>query len=242
MYKNYLFDLYGTLIDINTNENKRYLWEKIAEIYNFNNAPYSPQELKKEYHRLVKNEKISVKNAHPNFTNIDVKIDNVFKNLYLNKGVDATETTIQMTAQFFRAISTKYIKLYDGAIDLLDSLRASGKNVYLLTNAQRCFTVPELTLLNITDKFDEIIISSDELTCKPDTAFYNVILNKYNLNKKETIMIGNDCTTDILGSFNAGLDSLYIHTNLSPEITGELKAKFSVMDGDVRKVKDLILK
>lgn len=30
MYQNYIFDLYGTLVDIHTNENKHYLWEKMA--------------------------------------------------------------------------------------------------------------------------------------------------------------------------------------------------------------------
>ena len=33
MYKNYIFDLYGTLADIQTNEQKPYLWKKMAEIY-----------------------------------------------------------------------------------------------------------------------------------------------------------------------------------------------------------------
>ena len=28
MYQNYIFDLYGTLVDIHTNEKKAYLWEK----------------------------------------------------------------------------------------------------------------------------------------------------------------------------------------------------------------------
>ena len=28
MYQNYIFDLYGTLVDINTNEGKPYLWKK----------------------------------------------------------------------------------------------------------------------------------------------------------------------------------------------------------------------
>ena len=40
MYKNYLFDLYGTLVDINTNEWKSYLWKKMAELYGFEGAFY----------------------------------------------------------------------------------------------------------------------------------------------------------------------------------------------------------
>ena len=30
MYQNYIFDLYGTLVDIHTNEKKAYLWKKLS--------------------------------------------------------------------------------------------------------------------------------------------------------------------------------------------------------------------
>ena len=49
MYKNYVFDLYGTLVDIRTNENKAYLWDKMAEIMGFYGAVYERQELKQKY-------------------------------------------------------------------------------------------------------------------------------------------------------------------------------------------------
>ena len=49
MYENYIFDLYGTLVDINTNEEKRRLWEKLALFYGYNGAAYKPKELKRAY-------------------------------------------------------------------------------------------------------------------------------------------------------------------------------------------------
>lgn len=242
MYKNYLFDLYGTLVDINTNEWKTYLWTKMAELYGFEGAVYTASELKKSYFEQVEAEKERVKIKNPQFSDIDIKIERVFENLLKIKGIEPPQGFGEYTAKSFRVISTKYIKLYDGVEDLLDSLRCAGKKVYLLTNAQRSFTAPEIKMLGLEDKFDGIVISSDEYTCKPDKAFYNLILERYGLNPKETIMIGNDCTTDILGSYNAGLDSLYIHSNISPDVTIELKSKFNVMDGDVKKIKELIIK
>lgn len=242
MYKNYLFDLYGTLVDINTNEWKTYLWTKMAELYGFEGAEYTAAELKKSYFEQVEAEKELIKVKNPQFSYIDIRIEKVFENLLKIKGIEPPQGFGEYTAKAFRVISTKYIKLYDGVEDLLDSLRRAGKKVYLLTNAQRSFTAPEIKMLGLEDKFDGIVISSDEYTCKPDKAFYNLILERYGLNPKETIMIGNDCNTDILGSYNAGLDSLYIHSNISPEVTIELKSKFNVMDGDVKKIKELIIK
>ena len=84
-------------------------------------------------------------------------------------------------AASFRAMSLKYIKLYDGALDLLRSLKEAGGKVYLLSNAQSSFTKPELKLLGIYDEFDGIVISSDEGCKKPDVKFYQTILKRYKL-------------------------------------------------------------
>ncbi len=241
MYKNYIFDLYGTLIDINTDEEKEQLWEEISKIYSLDGANYSAQELREEYIKLVEEEKSRVLNQNANIEYVDIKLDNVFEKLYINKGVKVSKDKVYETAHLFRTKSTKYLKLYDGAMELLDDLKENGKNIYLLTNAQRCFTVPELEKLGILDKFDGIVISSDEEVCKPDKLFYNTIFKRYDLNIEDSIMIGNDYITDIEGSYNIGLDNLYVHTNLSPEIKGELKAKYKVMDADIFKISKLIL-
>jgi|GEM_PF-5974697 hypothetical protein len=54
-------------------------------------------------------------------------------------------------------------------------------------------------------------------------------------------MIGNDFIADIEGADTAGLDSLYIESNLSPERTSKLKSKYKILDGDVNKISDLII-
>lgn len=54
-------------------------------------------------------------------------------------------------------------------------------------------------------------------------------------------MIGNDYISDIGGAADFGIDSLYIHQSIS-EIDGELRSTYKVMDGDVFKIKKLIVK
>ena len=119
-------------------------------------------------------------------------------------------------------------------------LKKNGKKIYLLSNDQEIFTVPEMKYLGIYDYFDGVVISSSEECKKPDPKFYNIVLERYNLNKKESIMIGNDYITDIKGAHDSGLDSLYIHSNLSPEIKGKLLSTYSIMDGDFKKVKSVL--
>lgn len=57
MYNNYIFDLYGTLIDINTDEWNDDLWKKIGILYAYKGAHYTYDELNEEYDRLVQAEK-----------------------------------------------------------------------------------------------------------------------------------------------------------------------------------------
>lgn len=242
MFKNYLFDLYGTLIDINTDEWQKELWEKLSILYRYKGADYSADEIAEDYGKFVAREKALVHKRHPEYTQIDIKIEKVFRELFKQKGVKTTKREIAEICTAFRCYSTVYIKLYDGVIDLLDTLKAKGKGIYLLSNAQRGFTENELNMFGLTEYFDGIVISSDEECSKPDVHYYDILIDRYNLNKAETIMIGNDYISDIKGAKDAGLKALYIHQSISPEIKGRLLADYKVMDGDVYKIKELIVK
>lgn len=238
MYKNCIFDLYGTLIDINTNEWSGYLWKKMQEFYSFYGAEYSSLELKKEYFRICKEEEEKL----TEFDYPEIKIENVFQKLFNNKGIDINIETCITAGQFFRIISTKYIKLYDGTIELLEYLKSKNKKIYLLSNAQQIFTEYEMKHLDIYKYFDGIVFSSDESCRKPSQSFFDIVIERYKLDRKESIMIGNDWITDIEGAKKAGLDSIYIHTNISPKetIIKNVQANYIIDNGNIEKVKKCI--
>ena len=57
-YQNYIFDLYGTLVDIHTDERKASLWKKIAVYFSAQGAAYTPKELKARYAALIQEEEV----------------------------------------------------------------------------------------------------------------------------------------------------------------------------------------
>lgn len=237
MYKNYIFDLYGTLVDINTDEDSILLWEKLSLYYAFNGAYIKKEDLKSLYTMLVKKELSLVQNTeYP-----DIKLEEIFIKIYSYKGVMASYELGAQTACVFRILSIKYIKLYDGVIEFLNLLKLKNKKIYLLTNAQKVFTGKEIIMLDIYKYFDGIHYSSDLGTCKPDYNFYNNLIETYNLDINESIMIGNDYICDIKGAQEIGLDTLYFHSNLSLEYPKDFKAIYKVLDGDFRKIIKLIL-
>lgn len=240
MYKNYIFDLYGTLIDINTNEWEIDVWIKMQEFYGFYGLKYTAKELKKHFDDLVEQEE----NKLVQYDYPEIKIENIFRMIFQENGIDIDIETCEVAAKFFRIMSTQYIKLYDGVIELMELLKAKNKKIYLLSNAQQIFTEDEMKYVDIYKYFDGVIFSSDQQCKKPSKQFFNSILDKFDLRPDESIMIGNDWKTDIEGAVGAGIDSLYIHTNISPidTIFNEIKAKYKVLDGDFKSIKNLIIK
>lgn len=235
MYKNYIFDFYGTLVDIHTNEGKATLWKNFSNLISMHGAVYKPLELKKAYARLVC-EAVKAVPSQSYTIKPEPQLFSVFEALYKEKGVNASNDLVRFTAMAFRALSLDYIKKYDGVDELFETIRKNNGRIYLLSNAQRVFTEPEIRLVGLYDQFDDIFISSDCGCAKPDPLFFEALLEKYNLNRAESIMIGNDYISDIQGAYNVGLDSLYIHTAVSPAIEGELRAKYIVMSGDMHEV------
>lgn len=240
MYKNYVFDLYGTLVDISTNEWKSYLWKKLQEFYAFYGADYEWKELKNQYEYICKSEEEKIKDRdYP-----EIKVEHVFQKLFSDKGIPLGMETAEAVARFFRIISTNHIRLYDGVEEVLQLLKNKDKKIYLLSNAQKVFTDNEFRMLKLDRFFDGVVYSSEEGCKKPSARFFEVVTERYGLRKSETIMIGNDWISDIQGAANAGLDSLYIHTNISPSDTDldKVEAKYIISDGDFNKISKLIVK
>lgn len=245
MYDNYIFDLYGTLADIRTNEEKPYLWQKMSEFYTSLGAPYSPVQLRREFRFLEQEAAQRVQREAVSFGMQGVlaepDLTGVFQRLFQKMGVSCDRQTARMTAVFFRTLSRQLLQVYDGVKETLQELRDRGRCVYLLSNAQSDFTRPELELLGLADCFDGILISSEEGCKKPCTAFFHRLLKRYDLDPARCLMVGNDEYADIAGAANAGMDSLYIHTATSSQPRGEYKPTYCVMDGDWKKVSDILL-
>lgn len=219
-YRNYIFDLYGTLVDIRTDENDRHLWENMSLFYGYYGAHYEADELHQAYLALVNAKEKALKQEHvvqyTHESHPEIRIEKVFRELYDAKGVAVDEPLVLHTGQMFRIRSTRYVRLYAYAKELLTTLKDAGRGVYLLSNAQRIFTEYELNYLGIHDLFDGILISSDEGCKKPDERFYRLMLERYGIEAAESLMIGNDMDTDIAGAGSVGMDSFYIRSAISP--------------------------
>lgn len=233
-YPELIFDLYGTLVDIHTEEDDA-VWDKTALFYGFYGAGYTGPELYAAYQKLVTAGQAAAGQSYECFP--ELQIEHVFAALFRQKGiVEPAGALGAQAAQLFRILSLDYIRLYPGVREALAALRTDGHRLWLLTNAQRVFTAYELRLLGLAGCFDGIYISSDYGCRKPDPRFFSALLQEKALDPANCLMIGNDRSSDIAGARAAGLHSLYLHTNLSPAqdtaaVTAERPAADDTLEG-----------
>lgn len=207
-FESCIFDLYGTLADICTDENPAAFWEGAAADAEGFGAQYSGEALRMEYLRLCADE-VRRRNAEePEVPEafVEPEMLNVFRRL-LPEGADAAAF-----AGMFRRRSTLWLRLMPHAAETLDALKARGTRVFLLSNAQACFTNDELAALGLSDKFDGILLSSDAGMKKPYGGLFQLLLDRYAIDRGTAVMVGNDAVADIGGAHAAGLCSRYYHT------------------------------
>lgn len=239
MYKNYVFDVYGTLVDIRTNEYEYSSWQKLAQTLRFYGVDYTPEELEQTYFAGCE---LQIKQGKSQFQYPEVDVVEVFRQIFANKGKKAGKSLATHLAQEFRAFTTQKIGLYDGVPETLAKLKKAGKKLYILSNAQSCFTKTEIARLGLRKYFSGIVYSSDYLCAKPDAKLFDALVKKFNLNKKETVYIGNDGFADVCGARNAKIDCLWIKSNLTGSEEPSFPPKYTVSDGNFREISKLLLK
>ncbi len=210
-YDNYIFDLYGTLVDIRTDEESPLFWERFCHYCRFLGMDCRANTLRDTYLRLCREAEEAM-----GVGQVEIDLAAVWPRLGAAFGQALTAEDCRRMALTFRALSLRRLGLYPGAAEVLDELRRRGKQVVLLSNAQRCFTEPELRSLGLYDRFDHVLLSSDVGVKKPSPAFFGLAAG-LGCRAEDSLMVGNDPVCDCAGAAAVGMDSAFIHTAQSPK-------------------------
>ena len=234
-FANYVFDLYGTLVDIRTDETGAAFWRRTAEFFAMHEAVYSPGELRGAYLRLCCEEQC--KSPDPLY---EIELKKVFSALFREKGVRPTAGLVASAAETFRLLSTKKLKLYPWVKDTLARIRARGSRIFLLSNAQACFTRPELIALGLENEFDGVVLSSEAGAKKPSPQIMRKLLETYEIDPNDCILTGNDQRADIALALAFGMEALYIETETSSEYDPALAAPRELRGGGAARLLELL--
>jgi len=167
MKKAIFFDLYGTLIDILTDENDPWVYSTLSRYLSYGDVKIAPKELKKTYFEDIQSQLKQSNEACP-----EVDVYKIFSNMmqrYGNKKY--SKSAIVDTAVLFRSLTMRRFGVFQGVYDVLASLLGKYE-LALISDAQWVFTEPEMAILGLTPFFKFRILSSRFGFKKPDGRLF----------------------------------------------------------------------
>jgi putative hydrolase of the HAD superfamily len=222
--KGILFDLYGTLIDIETDESMEEIYRGIAHYLTYHGVYRHRWEVRDRYYQIMKQQK---ENGGEEYPEIDVEaIWNTFLRQENIKEAQTRRKLSTILAQIYRGISRKCLRLYPDVKKVLDELRTTYR-MALISDAQPCYALPEIKAVGLGGFFDPTIISGHYGYRKPDRRLTDKALDNMKLMPSEVICVGNDMYRDIYGASRIGIKTIFVdsnqgekyHENVTPDYT-----------------------
>ena len=216
--KIYVFDAYGTLFDVDHACKEMAIelgdnWDKLSSIWRQKQLEYSwLYNSMNEYVSFWKITNDSLEYAMKSLSINSIKIKNELLDLYFKIG--AFEEVGEVLKKI-KKIKIKTVILSNGSYDMLNSA---------VTNS----------------KFDELInevISVDDCKkFKPHRDVYNLVIDKFNINKKDCIFFSSNCW-DIHGASNFGFHTVWVNRkkNIDELLPGQV-------DDQVQSLKEYFFK
>lgn len=194
-----LFDIYGTLIDIRTNEHKDEVFDTISRFLAYRRVFVRRKELKELYFAELNQQLARSRERYP-----EVDVNLAFGRVLRGHGRTSDRYLALITTQLYRSLTRERFSLFDDTFRTLTEFRKRYR-LGIVTDAQRVFCKPELRALRIEEFFDTIVISSDYGFRKPDPRLFHIALAAMNARAAEAAYIGNCFETDLHGAKAAEL-------------------------------------
>ena len=197
-YKFLLFDLDHTLLDFDAAEDVALTQllkeEGVADIQSYKDY-YVP--MNKSLWKDLEEKKITKQEL----------VNTRFSKLFSHFGIEKDGVYLAERYQFYLA---QQGQVFYGAMELLDSLIDRGYELYAATNGITTIQTGRLAQSGLAPYFNQVFISEQLQTQKPDALFYKKIGQQIaGFSKEKTLMIGDSLTADIQGGNNAGIDTIW---------------------------------
>jgi len=204
-----IFDLFKTLIDIETDETNPLAYDFLSSWLSYQGIIVTPEDFHKSLRDQEKIEYEENPNQHP-----DVDIGNVlmrvFSGLLISPALDL-HALIRETALLFRILTTKYLTVYPQTHPLLEELyKRQDIRLCICSNTQRLFSIPEIRKFDLEKYFELIIFSSDVKARKPNPELFTAALEGMKVKPEDAIYVGDNLYEDVSGAQGVGLKTIWI--------------------------------
>jgi putative hydrolase of the HAD superfamily len=208
--KGILFDLYGTLVDIETDEGSEEIYRGIAHFLTYRGLYLHRGDVRDRYYQIMKEQKEASAEEYP-----EIDVEAIWDAFLLREGILSARVRRDLAlvlAQLHRGISRNRLRLYRDVKPVLDTLRRRYR-LAIVSDAQPCFALPEMKAMGIAGYFDPVTISAPYGYRKPDLRLFKKTLEVMDLTADEVICVGNDMYRDIYGATRMGIKTIFIDSN-----------------------------
>lgn len=193
MYKAVLFDLDGTLLQLDTDD----FLKKYIKALSLKVKDHLPMDLFPKY--LMESTHVMVTNSEASRTNEEVFMEHFFR---ITKGDEVKLRPIfdNFYTEDFPKLGADY-KGHPDAQKVIDHCKSKGAKVVLATNPvfPKAAILERLRWAGLNAEDFDLISCYEELHfCKPNTSYFAELLEKVNVKPAEALMVGNDCQEDMV--------------------------------------------
>jgi len=153
---------------------------------------------------------------------------------------DVAATNAMRLARRHRAEYERNWRAVPGAVEICMALRARGLHVGIVTNNLTEEQEMKLARVGLTPHVDALITSADVGATKPDVRIFQAALDRFSVTARETVMVGDSWSVDVLGAMAAGIRAVWFNRQgrplLDPSVS-EIRA-FEPLDEIQRQILD----
>ncbi len=195
-----IFDLYGTLVDIWTDEADPFVYQTLSRFLRYYGISFEPDELAARYQESAAAQKMERACLH---AEIDVFL--VFEEI-LAEGLKKTpeRALVIWLARLFRSLTINTLGLFTDTLPALEML-APRYRLGVVSDAQWVFSEPEIRFLGLEKFLETVVLSSRYFICKPSPLIYSHALRAMKLEPSQALYVGNDANRDVAGPQAIGM-------------------------------------
>ncbi|MGA2130690.1 MAG: HAD family hydrolase [Bryobacteraceae bacterium] len=205
-----LFDVNGTLIDIETDEWMEDAYRAIAHFLSYQGIALRRGEVRDLYFQIMKEQFAASKEVHPEFDVVAVWREVLRRHASEYTRSLKPDKLLQMPlflAELQRGICRKRLAAFPQAQEVLAQVKTSH-SLAVVSDAQSAYALPELRAAGLADYFASVIISGDYGFRKPDPRLFQAALAELRASPEEAIFIGNDRFRDVFGARQVGMKTI----------------------------------
>jgi putative hydrolase of the HAD superfamily len=210
-----LFDVNGTLIDIETDEALEEIYRAIGHYLTYQGVSLHRWEVHDLYFQVMKEQRETSLEAHPEWNAVAVwreVLRRTAREYTRSLPPEKLHQIPVFLTELHRGIARKRLRLYPQVRAVLDQLRPQYR-MAAVTDAQSAYAVPELKAVGLLEYFDPVIVSGDYGYRKPDTRLFQQALEQLQVRPEQALFVGNDMYRDVFGAQQVGMKAIFFSSN-----------------------------